>query len=88
MELKRIPYGCVKSYKDVAISVGRPKAWRAVGNAVRKNPVFLIVPCHRVIKSDGSLGGFSYGVRIKRWLLRLEGVLGEDGKLSLLQLRK
>ncbi|HDM26896.1 MAG TPA: MGMT family protein, partial [Candidatus Bathyarchaeota archaeon] len=55
--------------------VGRPKAYRAVGNAVGANPVPILVPCHRVIRSDGSLGGFGAGLELKRWLLELEGVV-------------
>jgi len=74
-ELKNIPYGQVKSYQDIASSLSRPKASRAVGNANKVNPLAIIVPCHRVIKSDGSLGGYSRGIELKRWLLELEGAV-------------
>ena len=71
-----IPYGMVRSYKEVAEAAGRPGAARAAGAALGNNPVGIIVPCHRVIASDGSIGGFSSagGVETKRRLLELEGV--------------
>ncbi len=67
-----IPYGELKSYKWIADEIGNPHAVRAVGNAVGKNPVPPIIPCHRVIRSDGNLGGFSSGIALKKWLLKLE----------------
>lgn len=73
-EIRRIPYGQVRSYKQVAEAVGNPKAFRAVGGALRANPIPIIIPCHRVIASDGTLGGYSLGLDVKRWLLRLEGI--------------
>lgn len=69
-----IPRGEIRTYKWVAGRIGRPRAFRAVGNALNKNPYPVIVPCHRVIKSDGSLGGFSMGALKKRRLLESEGV--------------
>lgn len=71
----RIPLGEVRSYKQIAETIGKPKAYRAVGNAVGNNRTPIVIPCHRVVKNDGSLGGFGGGVRWKRILLRLEGVL-------------
>ncbi len=71
----RIPYGRVRSYKWVAARVGGQRYARAVGHALGANPVPIIVPCHRVVTHDGSLGGFSGGLRIKRRLLALEGTL-------------
>lgn len=73
---RRIAYGQVRTYGDLAAAVGRPGGGRAVGQALGRNPVPLLVPCHRVVRSDGSLGGFSAasGVRMKRAMLRLEGV--------------
>jgi methylated-DNA-[protein]-cysteine S-methyltransferase len=71
----RIPYGRVRSYKWVASRVGGVRYARAVGRALGANPVPIIVPCHRVIAHDASLGGFSGGLDVKRRLLRLEGVL-------------
>ena len=70
--LLKIPYGKISSYKKIANEIGNPKAVRAVGTAVGKNPFLIIIPCHRIIKSDGSLGGFAYGSEIKRKLLKIE----------------
>ncbi len=71
--LQSIPYGRVRSYGWVARKVGKPKAARAVGAACGANPVPLLVPCHRVIAGDGTLGGFSGGLSRKKRLLKLEG---------------
>ena len=73
--LRAIPFGQVRSYRDIAHEVGRPKAVRAVGAANGRNPIPIIVPCHRVIGSDGSLTGFAGGLEIKKLLLKLEGAL-------------
>jgi methylated-DNA-[protein]-cysteine S-methyltransferase len=73
--LQSIPYGRVRSYGWVARKIGKPKAARAVGGACGANPVPLLVPCHRVIAGDGSLGGFSGGLGVKKRLLRLEGTI-------------
>lgn len=72
--VKTIPKSQVRSYKWVAQRIGRPRACRAVGNVLNKNPWPIIVPCHRVVKSDGSLGGFSKGAREKLRLLKAEGL--------------
>jgi O-6-methylguanine DNA methyltransferase len=72
--LLRIPYGATCSYADLARKVGRPRAFRAVGQANHQNPVAIIVPCHRVVGSGGSLTGYGGGLEIKEKLLRLEGV--------------
>lgn len=74
-ELSRIPFGVTRSYGELAERIGNPKAVRAVGLANGSNPVSVIVPCHRVIGSDGSLTGFGGGLALKRRLLELEGVL-------------
>jgi len=71
--LRGIPYGETRSYRDIAESIGSPRATRAVGAANGRNPVAIIVPCHRVIAADGSLGGYSGGLRTKRLLLDHEG---------------
>jgi methylated-DNA-[protein]-cysteine S-methyltransferase len=71
-QLKRIPYGAVASYGDVARAIGKPKASRAVGSANHSNPISIIIPCHRVIGSDGSLTGYGGGLWRKEWLLNLE----------------
>ena len=71
-ELARIPYGQTRSYKEIAEAVGHPKAFRAVGNTNGKNCLPLILPCHRVIESNGGLGGFGHGLKAKRQLLEFE----------------
>lgn len=71
--LLEIPYGQTSSYKQIANLIGNPKAVRAVGTACGNNPFLIIIPCHRIVKSDGSLGGFAYGSEIKKNLLKLEG---------------
>ena len=75
-EIKKIPKGRTTSYKQIAIAIGHPKAARAVANACGKNPNPIITPCHRVIASDGRIGGYSAegGVNTKRALLAKEGV--------------
>ena len=75
--LKTIRKGTVKTYKQVAIGINRPKSARAVANAVGKNPFPPKIPCHRVIRSDGSLGGYSGkgGVKTKKLLLKREGII-------------
>ena len=74
--LSKIPRGCVKTYSQVAQAIGKPRAVRAVANAIGKNPYPPKIPCHRVIRSDGSLGGYSGkgGIKTKRFLLKKEGI--------------
>ena len=72
--LCRIPFGKTISYGQQASNIKKPKAFRAVGSANGKNPIPIIVPCHRVVASDGSLGGYSLGLKMKIQLLALEGV--------------
>jgi O-6-methylguanine DNA methyltransferase len=69
-----IPYGKTLSYKELAEKTGFPLAWRAVGTALGRNPVMLVVPCHRIIKSNGSIGNFGGGVKVKEFLLNLEAL--------------
>jgi methylated-DNA-[protein]-cysteine S-methyltransferase len=71
-QLRAIPYGQTWSYAEVAAEVGNPQGARAVGLANKKNCIAIVIPCHRVIKTDGSLGGYDSGVDIKEKLLRLE----------------
>lgn len=68
----RIPYGSVASYGDVALGIGVPRGARAVGNALGSNPIPVVVPCHRVVRTGGAMGGYGGGVPRKRWLLDLE----------------
>ena len=70
--LQQIPYGETRSYKDIARAIGHPKAFRAVGMANHANPVFIAIPCHRVIGADGSLTGYGGGLAMKQALLALE----------------
>ena len=72
--LCRIPYGELRSYRDIAIACNKPKAMRAVGAANGRNPIPIIVPCHRVIGSNGTLTGYAGGLPAKQLLLKLEGV--------------
>lgn len=73
--LLAIPYGETRSYADIARAVGRPQGFRAVGMANNRNPLAIVVPCHRVIASDGTLCGYGGGLDLKRKLLELEGAL-------------
>jgi AraC family transcriptional regulator, regulatory protein of adaptative response / methylated-DNA-[protein]-cysteine methyltransferase len=90
-ELRRIPYGATRSYGEIAEAVGRPSATRAVARACATNPVALVTPCHRVVRSGGALGGYRWGVRRKKELLRRErrgesaapGGRETDGRLQL-----
>ena len=71
--LRDIPYGETRSYEDIAVAIGNPKAVRAIGQANTRNPILLLVSCHRVINKNGTIGGFGCGVEIKKQLLQLEG---------------
>ncbi len=73
--LRQIPFGETWTYSDLAQHIGRPKAVRAVASAVAQNPCLVFTPCHRVVRKDGSIGGYAGGVERKRALLRLEGVV-------------
>ena len=71
--LRDIPYGEIRSYEDIAVAIGNAKAVRAIGQANTRNPILLLVPCHRVINKNGTIGGFGCGVEVKQKLLQLEG---------------
>jgi methylated-DNA-[protein]-cysteine S-methyltransferase len=73
-ELQRIPWGATIAYQDLAGRIGKPRSARAVGQACGANPIPILIPCHRVIAADGSLGGYSSGLERKRWLLKHEGL--------------
>ena len=77
LALAEIPYGSTASYRDQATRIGRPTAVRAIGAANGRNPLSIVLPCHRVVGSDGSLTGFAGGLDSKRLLLQHEGALGE-----------
>ena len=71
-ELQNIPYGETKSYSEIAAAAGNKNAQRAVGNACNKNPIMIIIPCHRVISKNNNLGGYAYGSEIKQKLLNID----------------
>jgi len=75
MEVSKIPFGTTVSYRDIAVRAGNPKAVRAAGSANAKNPVPIIIPCHRVLRSDGTLGGYGGGLDLKKRLLLHEGLI-------------
>ena len=86
-EIQKIPFGKIRSYQQIARRLGKPAATRAVGQAVGHNPVSILVPCHRVVGSDGKLVGFGAGMTVKAQLLRLEGhTLGKTPRLIAPQL--
>jgi len=74
-EMQKIPFGETVTYAELAKRVGRPEAWRAVANACGKNPIVIVIPCHRVVGSYGKLGGYSGGLDKKRWLLQHEAAV-------------
>ena len=83
--LQTIPLGETRFYEEIAQAMGNPRGCRAIGGANRRNPIPLLIPCHRVIRKDGGLGGFSSGTEIKAWLLRFEqkvigGLRGGKGR--------
>lgn len=75
--LLTIPKGQTRTYKEIAVSIGHPRALRAVGSAIGANPIAVEIPCHRVIRSDGGLGGYRWGLDKKRALLKSEGIVIE-----------
>ncbi|APX72834.1 methylated-DNA--[protein]-cysteine S-methyltransferase [Companilactobacillus allii] len=80
-EVKSIDYGHICSYTDIANNIGNPKAVRAIGTAVGRNPVLMVIPCHRVLTKDGKLGGYRGGLNMKRDLLELERCEVNNGKI-------
>ena len=79
----KIPKGKISTYKRIAERIGRPRAYRAVGNALHKNPLAPVVPCHRVVKSDGSFGGEKNGAEARMRLLIEEGILIRNDKVKI-----
>ena len=78
--LTDIPFGETRSYQDIAVSIGRPRAVRAVGAANGRNPLPIVIPCHRVVGANGSLTGFGGGLPAKTWLLEHEGAMPPEQK--------
>jgi len=83
VETFKIPKGKVSTYGRIAARLGKPRAYRATANALHKNPLFPVVPCHRVVKSDGGFGGEKKGAESRRMTLAAEGVLIENGKVRM-----
>ena len=81
--LRAVPRGKVTTYAALARAAGYPRAARAVGNALNRNPYAPVVPCHRVVRSDGSVGGFARGTTAKIRMLRREGVIVQNGRVDL-----
>ena len=81
--VSRVPKGKVTTYKELARALGRPRAWRAVANALARNPHPIKIPCHRVVRSDGEVGGYKMGKRRKAKLLVQEGVEIRSGRIDL-----
>ena len=79
----KIPKGRISTYKRVAEKVGKPKAYRAVANALHKNPLSPVIPCHRVVGSDGSFGGDEKGAEWRRNMVKKEGIPIEKGKVKI-----
>lgn len=79
----RIPKGRISTYKRIAEKIGRPKAYRAVANALHKNPLSPVVPCHRVVNSDGSFGGPKEGAEWRRKMVMKEGIPVKNGKVRI-----
>lgn len=73
--LQEIPVGEIRTYAQIAIAIGKPKAVRAVGTAIGANPIAYLIPCHRVVRTDGGLGGYRWGLEIKKMMLKAEGVM-------------
>jgi AraC family transcriptional regulator of adaptative response/methylated-DNA-[protein]-cysteine methyltransferase len=79
-ELQQIPFGETRTYTQVARAIGAPRAARAVARACATNPAALVIPCHRVVREDGAMGGYRWGVERKEWLLERETAVEEDAK--------
>jgi O-6-methylguanine DNA methyltransferase len=79
--VKKIPRGSVLTYKKIAAIIGHPLSWRAVGNALNRNEQLEKIPCHRVVKSNGEIGGYKYGRKKKLLLLKKEGVKIKNNKV-------
>jgi len=80
-KLTEVPEGMVTSYSELAKAVGIKNGQRVIGQIMKKNPYPVIIPCHRVVKSDGTIGGFFYGDKIKTNMLKKEGIKIQDGKI-------
>ncbi|MCV0372194.1 MAG: MGMT family protein [Nitrosarchaeum sp.] len=82
IKLSEVPKGKITTYGEIAKAVGMKNGQRAVGRIMNKNPYPVIIPCHRVVKSDGKVGGYAYGEEIKSNMLQKEGIKIKNGKIS------
>lgn len=73
-EVAKIPYDQITSYSEIASRISKPRAYRAVANAIGKNPISIVIPCHRIIRNNGDLGGYGGGIKIKKQLLSIEAI--------------
>jgi len=73
-EVAKIPYDQITSYSEIASRISKPRAYRAVANAIGKNPICIVIPCHRIIRNNGDLGGYGGGIKIKKQLLSIEAI--------------
>ncbi len=80
--MKKVPEGKVTTYKAIANAIGKPRATRAIGNILKNNPNPIIVPCHRVVRSNGEIGGYAYGKDVKEKLLEAEGIIIKDDYIT------
>lgn len=80
-KLIQVPAGNVTTYSELAKAVGLKNGQRAIGNIMKNNPFPVIIPCHRVVKSDGKIGGYAYGEKVKTNMLKKEGIKIQDGKI-------
>ena len=78
----KIPKGKVATYRQIAVALGKPNAFRAVGNALNKNPNLIKIPCHRIVKSNGEVGNYASGAKRKIALLKKEGIGIKEGKIA------
>jgi O-6-methylguanine DNA methyltransferase len=83
-----IPEGKISTYKDIAVAVGMPKASRLIGKILNRNPNPIVVPCHRVVRSNGSIGGYRFGTKMKVELLKREGIVIDESNMKIVDFNK
>jgi len=83
-----IPEGKISTYKDIAVAVGMPKASRLIGKILNRNPNPIVVPCHRVVRSNGSIGGYRFGTKMKVELLKREGIVIDEYNMKIVDFNK
>ncbi len=83
-----IPEGKISTYKDIAVAVGMPKASRLIGKILNRNPNPIVVPCHRVVRSNGSIGGYRFGTKMKAELLKKEGIVINESNMKIMDFNR